>query len=141
MSVCPHCHLHDCEQHFYQLLAWEHEYQLQEMHHLLVLCYYLQHPDRYSSYGLPFALGMLVEFVETDLSPAAMRQRIQQIVASDQRQHLITARSNDQGTYLHPIKWTMTAADVTSAGVPDYYLSVRRWAEAMVQDLRLSGNL
>ena len=46
-----------CADDFHQLLFWENERpELGEVHHLLVLCYHLQHPSLYSAEGLALSL-------------------------------------------------------------------------------------
>ena len=52
---CPECGAawkaeESCETYFHQMLFWEAEHPAYgaEVHHLLVLCYYLQHPSLYS---------------------------------------------------------------------------------------------
>ena len=66
---CPDCGaaLNDdqpCETYFHQMLYWEAEFPaLGVVHHLMVLCYHLQHPHLYSARTLTDAQGMLVDFV------------------------------------------------------------------------------
>jgi hypothetical protein len=123
------------------MLAWEWEHQLFAVHHLLVLCYHLQHPRQYSPAGLEGAEKLLVDFVEGGVSPQAMCQQISQQVVSGQREYTIKGTPAAHGAYRHPIQWDMCAADVTHAGVEQYEASVRRWADCTLKALRESGNL
>ena len=143
---CPECGAPQgdgltCADHFHQLLGWEYEYLLFDVHHLLVLCYHLQHPSLYSPETLTAAMGMLRDFLEQGISPQAMRERIKGRVDSGVRQHRITGMPDAHGAYAHPVAWTMTAADVVAAGLDAYDASVRAWAESVLAALRHSCNL
>ncbi len=145
--TCPECGatLKDnltCEDHFHQMLYWENEFPGHGVvHHLTVLCYYLQHPSLYSPDGLRYGLGLLVEFVENQVSPQEIRQKSRSQVDSGQRGWKVTSRSGQKGAYSHPVDWTMTARDVTAPGAEHYIESVRRWANRVFQDLKQSKNL
>ena len=87
---CPECKAQwiddtTCTDHFHTMLAWEWEHQLYDLHHLLVLCFHLQHPSLYSPETLRGAKTMLVEFLEDGISPQAMRQKISKTVDSGTR--------------------------------------------------------
>ncbi len=121
-----------CQADFYQMLYWEAEEPARgEVHHLMVLCYHLQHPSLYSPDGLRHALGLLEDFVARGVSPAEVRQRNRDKVASDQRAWKITARPDAHGAYDQPIAWTMTAADVVAGGADRYCDNVRLWARSI----------
>lgn len=131
-----------CQDHFHQMLYWEAEEPARgEVHHLMVLCYHLQHPSLYSPEGLRHALGLLEDFVVRGSAPAEVRRRQRNQVASDQRAWTITARPGAHGSYDRPIAWTMTAADVVAGGADRYIDNVRAWAQAMYAALTASGNL
>lgn len=143
---CPECRAdwsggQTCADHFHTLLAWEWEHQLLDVHHLLVLCYHVQHPSLYSPDGLRYSQGLLVEFVEQGISPQQMRQRMSKEVDSGSRQFRIKGTPDSHGAYAFPVEWSMAAADVVAAGVGQYYESVRAWAAGVLQSLRVSGNL
>jgi hypothetical protein len=143
---CPECGAdwpsgQTCADHFHTLLAWEWEHQLLDVHHLLVLCYHVQHPRLYSPDGLRCAQGLLVGFVEQGIPPQQMRQRMGKEVDSGSRQFRIKGTPDSHGAYAFPVEWTMTAGDVVAAGVGLYYESVRAWAAGVLQSLRESGNL
>ncbi len=75
-SRCPDCGAAHatgvtCQDDFHQMLFWEAEEPARgEVHHLMVLCYHLQHPGLYSPAGLQHALGLLEDFVVRGQSPA-----------------------------------------------------------------------
>lgn len=146
ITRCPECGAawtdeQDCTTYFHLMLHWEWERQLLDVHHLLVLCYHLQHPSLYSPQALNGAKTMLVQFVEAGISPQAWRKKTGQQVDSGRRDYAIRGSAESHGSYQHPIQWTMTAADVIQAGIDHYYASVRRWAAATLESLRTSGNL
>lgn len=145
---CPECGAvlqagTTCQMHFHQMLFWEAEEMETRgvVHHLMVLCYHLQHPSLYSPDGLKNGLELLRLFVEEGKSPQEVRCINGEKVASDKRQWKVTARPDFYGVYEYPVKWTMTAADVVSNGADDYCDSVRTWAEKTLQSLKASGNL
>ncbi len=146
-QICPECGAHvpegsTCQDYFSQMLAWENEKpENGQVHHLTVLCYYMQHPSLYSPDGLREAKHLLVEFVENGVSPQEMRQRSRDRVDSGKRKWKIKATAESKGAYLHPIQWKMTAADVVANGIDMYCNSVRAWARSMLDLIRASGNL
>lgn len=146
-AQCPECGAvwtqegDTCTDHFHVLLAWELEHQLYDAHHLLVLCFHLQHPSLYSPQTLLSAKQMLVDFCERGVSPQQMREQIANTVDSGVRQHKIKGTPESFGKYDHPITWTMHVSDITRAGIERYYESVYRWADSVLESLRASGNL
>lgn len=131
-----------CQDYFSQMLAWENERpENGQVHHLTVLCYYMQHPSLYSPDGLREAKQLLVEFVEKGVSPQEMRRRNRDRVDSGERKWKIKATAESKGAYLHPIQWKMTAEDVVANGIDAYCDSVRAWARSMLDIIRASGNL
>jgi hypothetical protein len=137
--ICPDCGAAQaggvtCQDDFYQMLYWEAEEPARgEVHHLMVLCYHLQHPGLYSPEGLSHALGLLEDFVVHGIAPAEVRRRNRDMVASDQRTWKITARPDAHGAYERPIVWTMTAADVIAGGAAAYCDNVRLWARSVYE--------
>jgi hypothetical protein len=111
------------------------------VHHLMVLCYHLQHPSLYSPEGLSEGIKQLVGFVEEGKTPAKVRSQIKDRVSSRERKFPITARPGWHGSYRFPISWSMTASNVVAAGQDRYVESVRQWAKAVLDDLRESRNL
>jgi len=144
---CPECGaaLSDgrtCADDFHQLLFWENERpELGQVHHLLVLCYHLQHPGLYSAEGLSHASRLLAEFVEGDVSPEEARRRQQRAgVDSGARGWSVTARPGNHGRYERQLTWTMRAADVVAGGMDNYVVSVRAWAGHVHRTLRGGGS-
>lgn len=145
--TCPDCGAslvgsQDCESLFHQLLFWESETpELGVVHHLMVLCYFMQHPQRYSAEALTGAKWQLQAFLE-GMSPAEMRQALQKRgVASDKRKWKITGTPESYGQYRYPVVWSFTAADVVANGKGEYIESVQKWAQALYTDLAQSENL
>jgi hypothetical protein len=146
-QVCPECGAAlpeggTCETYFHQLLFWEAEFpELGVVHHLMVLCYHLQHPSLYSADGLANATQLLTSFVRDGRSPAEVRHATRDTVNSKNRQWKITARPDSKGTYAHPVIWTMRAADVVPRGADQYVESVGEWAQSVYDVLQASENL
>jgi hypothetical protein len=123
------------------MLFWEWDHDLFDVHHLMVLCYHLQHPGLYSPGALGRAKRMLVAFVEEGVTPGAMRTRISREVDAGARESGIRGKSGTRGAYANPVRWEMRAGDVVRAGAENYYASVRRWAESILRSLREVGEV
>ena len=131
-----------CQDHFHQMLFWEAENPaLGIVHHLMVLCYHLQHPSLYSPDGLTLSIRLLDEFVSQGITPQEVRRRKHKALDSGRRAYTITARPDSRGSYSHPVIWSMVAADVVAAGKDRYCDSVRAWARSAYEALSASGNL
>jgi hypothetical protein len=131
-----------CQDRFHQMLAWEFENPpLGEVHHLMVLSYYLQHAGLYSPAGLAGAKGVLVDFLVSGVTPERVRQRDRAAVDSETRKYKITGTPAAQGAYSRPIQWPMTAAEVIGGGVESYRENVRAWARSILGALEASSNL
>ena len=125
-----------CADDFHQLLFWENERpELGEVHHLMVLCYHLQHPTLYSAEGLAHARQLLDAFVTEALSPEEMRQRQRSAVDSGGRGWSVTARPGNRGSYGRVMAWRMTVGDVVSRGMDRYRENTREWARLIHLDL------
>ena len=123
------------------MLFWEAENEsLGEVHHLMVLCYHLQHPSLYSPEGLNEARRLLVEFLEQGATPDEVRKRNRAGMDSSKRGWKIKGTAISHGSYDHPIQWKMTAADVVAGGATHYCDNVRRWAQSILQMLKTTGN-
>jgi hypothetical protein len=121
------------------MLFWEAENpSLGEVHHLMVLCYHLQHPSLYSPEGLTEAKRLLVEFVEGGISPREIRRRNRVRLDSSNRQWKIKGTPASHASYLRPMQWTMTAADVVAGGPDRYCDNVRAWAWSVHAALQAS---
>jgi hypothetical protein len=65
------------------MLFWEAENpNYGVVHHLMVLCYHLQHPSLYSPEGLRQAITLLSDFLERGLTPEQVRKRSRNTVNS-----------------------------------------------------------
>lgn len=121
-----------CADDFHQLLFWENERpELGEVHHLMVLCYHLQHPSLYSAEGLAHARQLLAEFVNEGVSPPEMRRRQRAAVASGARGWSITARPGNRGSYGRAMAWRVTVGDVVASGIDTYRSQIRSWADSI----------
>lgn len=132
-----------CQDAFGQMLAWEYEDMEHrgQVHHLMVLCYHLQHPSLYAPDGLHSAQRLLLEFVEGGVTPQEVRQRDREKVDSGKRDWKIKARPGMVASYRNPIRWTMTSADVIARGPDAYITSVQEWARSVIAAMRKSSNL
>ena len=138
-QTCPECGAiwsggDSCQEYFHQMLFWENErpdYGA-EVHHLMVLCYHLQHPSLYSPEGLEYAQGLLKDFLLSGTSPAQVHRWNRGKVASDRRLWKVRGSPGAAGAYGKPMRWTMTASDVVAGGLEDYPQSVRRWAASIL---------
>lgn len=145
---CPECRAslsdhQSCRDYFHQMCFWELEnlavYGVN--HHLMVLCYHLQHPSLYSQPGLLGAMRILAEFIERGVTPQDMRRRLSRQVDSRSRNYKISGTLANHGKYLHPVKWEMTAADVVAGGIHNFVDNVSVWAHSVYRSLKTSGNL
>jgi hypothetical protein len=142
-ATCPECGAawdagQTCETYFHQMLFWEAEEPAYgaEVHHLMVLCYYLQHPSLYTPDGLNGARRLLVEFVERGTSPVEVRQRNRDRVDSGKRNWKIKATATLHGSYDQPMAWSLTVADVVAGGSDKYCANVRAWAKSINETLK-----
>lgn len=145
-TQCPECGARwssadECTDHFHQMLFWEWDEQLFDVHHLLVLCYHLQHPSLYSPQALGWAKHALARIMEDGATPQSMRRQSSRSLDSGARDYRITGTPGAAGRYEKPVHWDMRAADVVNAGIDNYYASVRQWAASIRKSLRESGNL
>ena len=146
IQVCPECgtEWHNgetCQDYFHQMLFWEWENtDYGVVHHLMVLCYHLQHPSLYSSEGLHEAMHLLADFWEHGVTTEQVRRRNRSSFDSSTRKWKIKGTPDSHGTYDHPIAWTMTASNVIEGGIENYCDSVLTWARLVIEDLKASGN-
>ncbi len=145
LPACPECGATwldglTCQDHFHQMLAWENEFSaLWEVHHLLVLCYHLQHPSLYSPEGLAGARELLDDFVLRGKTTAEVRQRNRAALDSGTRTFKIQGSPGAQGAYPQRPPWTLTTPDMTSGGPDAYIENVRAWAAAVLKALDDKG--
>jgi hypothetical protein len=140
--TCPECFaIHNdgltCVDDFHQMLFWEAEDPaLGIVHHLMVLCYHLQHPGLYSPEGLRYSRQLLSAFIEEGLTPAEVRRRSRDTVDSGKRNWKIKGDITP-GSYDCAIQWTMTAADVVAGGMTHYVENVTVWAQSVHESLKV----
>ncbi len=125
------------------MLVWEVEMPPENnvAHHLMVLCYHLQHPSLYSAEALPGAVNLLVDFLVFGHTPSQVRKRIRGIVSSGKRKYKIVGTPGSHGVYAHPVTWTLRARDVVEGGLDHYIDSILAWARATYTALEGSNNL
>src|SRR5712675_1873376 len=106
---CPECDAlqpegHTCTDDFHQMLFWESEdfEERGQVHHLMVLCYHLQHPSLYSPETLAGARQMLADFIEGGVTPSEMRRRNKVKLSSANRDFKITGTPKHHGAYDQP---------------------------------------
>jgi hypothetical protein len=122
------------------MLSWEWEYPGHgEVHHLMVLCYHLQHPSLYSPEGLSAARQLLADFLEHGTTTEEVRRQRRATVDSGARTWKIKGTPASHGVYDPPMHWTMIAAHVTASGAENYVESVRIWARSIHETLKDSG--
>ena len=147
-EVCAECGARhaeggSCQEDFYQMLAWEADNPAYgaEVHHLMVLCYHLQHPALYSPEGLDVARQLLIDFLVEGVSTQEARRRNRVAVSSSNRKWKIIGTPERYGTYHGAVPWSITAADVVAGGESNYCDNVRSWAKSVHEALMASGNL
>ena len=147
LNRCPECHTTwdddtTCQDDFHQMLFWEAEKpSLGVVHHLMVLCYHLQHPSLYSVDGLENAKTLLIDFVVHGLSTERVRKQNRDQVDSGKRQWKVTARPDSHGAYTYPVSWTMTARNVVAGDMEHYIENVQVWATSVLVSLQASNNI
>jgi hypothetical protein len=145
IPVCPECGAtlapgQACRDYFDMMLFWENENPSFDVHHLMVLSYYLQHPTLYSPEGLRQAVHLLGEFLEWGVTPEQVRKRERTRRDSGRKKWKIKGSPASFGSYPNPVHWQMTAVDVTAGGVEHYIEKVREWAKQVRWDIRDAGN-
>ena len=126
-----------CETYFHQMLSWESEEPANwRVHHLMVLCYHLQHPAMYSPEGMDYSRWLLNQFVEEDQSPEKIRQQIRDQVASNNRNWKIKGTADSHASYDSPIIWKVNAANIIAGGIDNYCENVEKWAKTIHQQLK-----
>ena len=106
------------------------------VHHLLVLCFHLQHPSRYSPEALAWGRETLVDWVERGLTPQDVRHRDRDHLSSRNRTFRVRGTPERHGAYDRPMHWTMMVHDVVAAGPDRYVETVRSWAGGILTSLR-----
>lgn len=142
---CPECGAgwpdgRTCRDYFHDFLFWEHEnLALGAVHHLMVLCYHLQHPSLYSREGLHGGIELLDRFVRHGQSPQQVRRTIRKRANSGSRTRPITARTGNEGSYAREVCWDMTTVDILVGGKDCYRENVVAWADSIYRNIDLVG--
>jgi Family of unknown function (DUF5946) len=81
-----------CLEYFNQMIAWDFTdfTGVGQVHHLTVLCYYLQHPSHYSPEGLKKAQNILKDAIENSLSDKKLYQEESEVFSSSKRTWRVT---------------------------------------------------
>jgi hypothetical protein len=87
------------------------------------------------------ATQLLINFVGCNATPAQIREQNRDVLDSTTRTYKITGTSESFGSYAHPVRWTMTAADVIVGGKEHYIENITAWSRSILESLRESGNL
>ena len=108
---CPECGAswegeQTCQDHFHHMLFWENENPTSgaEVHHLMVLSYYLQHPSLYSPEGLDEARRLLTGFLEGGPPPLKSGS----VIGSDSTRASVSGKLREQPP--HPVHTTLQSA-------------------------------
>jgi len=132
-----------CGEYLEEMIKWDFEDFLGvgQIHHLTVLCYYLQHPSLYSREGLADGKDFLREFVVKDVSFSEHDARNRERLSSSVRDWKIKGTPENHGAYAAKPAWEMTAKDIVEAGLGDYVGNVKKWSRSVYASLEKSGNL
>jgi hypothetical protein len=114
-SYCPECGAfwfdgNTCQDYFSQMLAWEYEDMEHRglVHHLMVLCYHLQHPSLFSPQGLSFGKELLRKFVRDGIKPHEIRMQLADEVNSSRRHWKPSRSSGPAGRHLLSLQQKLT---------------------------------
>jgi hypothetical protein len=132
-----------CQDDFYALLGYESELEHlpPDIHMLMVLSYYVQHPRLYSPKGLAWAIHQLIDALDHGLTSSEIRRRGRGKVASNKRDWKVTGTPENHGSYSKPVPWTMRAADVVAAGKERYLERVPTWARSVLDALKMADEI
>jgi hypothetical protein len=132
-----------CQDDFYALLGYESELENlpPDIHMLMVLSYYIQHPRLYSPKGLAWAIHQLIDALDHGLTSGEIRRRGRGEVASNKRDWKVTGTPESHGTYSKPVSWTMRAVDVVAAGKERYLETVPAWARSVLDALKAADEV
>lgn len=139
ITTCPECGgqftaEETCTDRYYACMALElTNPSYGAVHHFTVPAYMLQHPSRLSADGWQAMAQILHEFLVDDVSPARMRQLIQQ-----QQKMQPKSFSMVKGTPATQPSWTWcrTIMDVRLDEATTYCADILTWAEAVHHDLQ-----
>lgn len=102
------------------------------VHHFTVPAYMLQHPSQLSADGWQAMAQILHEFLVAGVSPARMRQLIQQQQKTQRKSFsLVKGRGAERPSWT----WRKTIMDVRLDNPDVYCADIRAWAEAVHNDI------
>jgi hypothetical protein len=138
-KVCPECgavlrDIESCQEQFHALLYLENENPAEaaQVHHLMVMCYMLQH-NSYSDEAATGVIGMLEANLKRGVPPAELRRRMKDEVDSGNRKWKITGST----TFTRGLAWSMTIVDIDSADPACYAERVTEWARSVLATIRV----
>lgn len=136
--TCPHCGAtypndETCLDCFHACLALEYAQPAAfgAAHHLLVLCYMLQH-NEYSREGWLSARALLARFTECGLRPEDALAEVRAAADAGKRTGSI-ARGEKLAT-VDALRWSRTIAEVRLDTADRYIADVQQWAASVVAD-------
>ncbi len=100
-------------------------------HHLLVLCWEIQHPRRFSDQALAWACESVRRAVTEGLSTEELRDRSLEGQTPTDRVWKVMGG----GGVAVQRKWPVTLADVADEGYAGLPESIQRWAESVLGEL------
>lgn len=101
------------------------------VHHLIVICYMLQH-NAYSRQGWLEAREMLAQFNRQDIPPEALRKRNFRRFDSRHRQWKLV--QGPKIPQVEAIVWTRTILNVRLDTAEAYCSDAKRWATSVLED-------
>lgn len=125
-----------CQEYFERMLAWDFSdfAGVGQVHHLMVLCYYLQHPSHYSPEGLTHAIQILKKVIEESFTDRDLYQEESAVFSSTNRTWNVSGTEESHGTYVTKIPWSMTVSAVVKEGISQYPTKVKEWAQTIYTD-------
>jgi hypothetical protein len=139
---CPECGgqftaEETCTDRYHACLALEYpDPAYGQVHHFTVLAYMLQHPSQLSADGWLAMHQLLGQFLVDDISPARMRQLLQQPM-QNKSFSMVKGAPAAQPDW----NWTKTIMDVRLDDPTTYCADVRAWAEAVHHDIQQKETL
>jgi len=136
-TQCPECGGQftideTCTDRYHACLALEYpDPAYGQVHHFTVLAYTLQHPSQLSADGWQAMRNLLDRFLSEGISPARMRQLLQQ-----QMPHKSFSMVKGEPAAQPPWTWCKTVMDVRLDDPPTYCADVRAWAKAVHHDIQ-----
>lgn len=143
-TQCPECGgqftaKETCTDQYYACMALElTDPAYGAVHHLTVPAYMLQHPSQLSADGWQAMVQILHEFLVDGVSPARMRQVIQQ---QQKRQPKSFSMVKGAPAAQPAWVWRKTIMDVRLDDPTIYCADVRAWAEAVHHDIHQHADL